>query len=91
MREGQGKWVIILLLVFISQHIAGQSIEIRGGFIEDSLMIGENVNYWMTASYSPETEVILPDSNFNFAPFEFSSRTIFETQSVGPNAFYSVI
>lgn len=91
MREGQGKnWVLIITLL-CSLNLSAQEISVRGGFVEDSLLIGQDVNFWMTATYPPEMEMIFPDSLYSFTPYEFSDKTYFPTQIKGGLAFDSTV
>ncbi len=90
MQGGRGSFLAILLFVF-STKIFAQEIKVSGGFVEDSLLIGQDVNFWITATYPSELEMIFPDSTYNFAPFEFSSKTFFPTKSQGNKAFDSTV
>lgn len=69
----------VCILLAGATLIYGQEIKVRGGFVQDSLKIGQNVSYWLSASYPKNLDLILPDSNFNFTPFEFAERRYFET------------
>lgn len=62
-----------------------------GGFVQDSLMIGQEVQYWITARYPLEQQLIFPDSTSPFSPFEFSSKQFFPTQIREGLAFDSTI
>ncbi|MEM0939293.1 MAG: hypothetical protein AAF600_17020 [Bacteroidota bacterium] len=90
MLEGPGKLVIILSLL-LSHALKSQEIVVRGGFVEDSLVIGQKINYWITASYPPRLEMIFPDSNTTFSPFEFAHKTYFPTLLQNNLAFDSTI
>ncbi|MCP4460669.1 MAG: hypothetical protein GY816_22000 [Cytophagales bacterium] len=79
---------LFVTLVFYSY---GQEVEVKGGFVQDSLKIGLNVEYWLTAKYPSDIDLILPDSNFNFSPYEFGGRRFFETRSDSSRAIDSVI
>lgn len=90
MREGQGK-LISLFLLFISLQASAQQIEVKGGFVEDSLVIGQEINFWISATYPATMEMVFPDSNHNFSPFEFADKTYFPTELQGELAFDSTI
>lgn len=77
-----------MLLTLCSQ---GQQINVRGGFVEDSLLIGQNINYWLTASYPASMEMVFPDSNYTFSPFEYADKTYFTTQFRDGLAFDSTV
>lgn len=57
----------------------------------DSLKIGLNVEYWMTAKYPADVDLFLPDSTFDFSPYEFGGREYFETRSDASQAVDSVV
>ena len=68
-----------------------QEVRINGGFLEDSLVIGQNINFWISAYYPPEMEMIFPDSNATFTPFEYASKKYFTTELRGNFAFDSTV
>ncbi len=85
-------FLLLFLTVGIGQmQVQGQEITIRTGFVEDSLGIGEPIQYWLKASYPAEMEIILPDSSYDFSPFEITKREFIPTQSVGNMALDSAI
>lgn len=90
MQEGQGKLIIVLFL-FLSYPCHSQEIQLKGGFVEDSLVIGQKINYWISATYPATMEMVFPDSNSSFAPFEFASKTYFPTELRGEMAFDSTV
>lgn len=85
----RSKFIGLFVVVALYSH--GQEIEVNGGFVQDSLKIGLNVEYWMTAKYPAEMDLFLPDSNFNFSPYEFGTRQYFETKSDSSLAIDSVV
>ena len=90
MRERPGKLITILTL-FFSLTAHSQEISVKGGFVEDSLVIGQKINYWISATYPASMEMIFPDSNYTFSPFEFADKTYFTTELRGKLAFDSTI
>ncbi len=85
----RGKLFGIICLIFTASFC--QEMKVKGGFVQDSLKIGEPVNFWLAASYPIQHDLILPDSNFNFAPFEFVDRQYFETMADSTMAIDSVV
>lgn len=77
MREGRGRLLLLILGFIFTFHLNAQEIKVNGGFVEDSLLIGQDVNFWMTASYPQDLEMIFPDTLHDFTPFEFSGKQYF--------------
>ena len=58
-----------------------QEIELKGEFQDQSLKVGEPVMYTFTVRYPRQMSVLLPDSTFNFAPFEILDKAYYPTYS----------
>jgi len=69
------------ILSGISWQLRAQEIKVRGGFLTDTVRIGEQAAYYLSATYPAQQNVIFPDSTFKFTPFEFESRRYFPTQT----------
>ena len=67
-------WVIVFLIWGTSISLMAQEIEVKGGFISDTVKIGESTDYFLTARYPSNMEILFPDSSFNFQPFEFLKK-----------------
>ncbi|MEP1032772.1 hypothetical protein [Ekhidna sp.] len=91
MQEGQGKWLLTMVAVLFSWNLSAQEISVRGGFIEDSLLIGQDVRFWMSATYPPSLEMVFPDSLYSFSPFEISGKQYFATQIKNNLAYDSTV
>ncbi|MEQ9467101.1 MAG: hypothetical protein RLN88_06780 [Ekhidna sp.] len=91
MQEGRGKHWVLIVALLCSLHLSAQEVSVRGGFVEDSLLIGQDVNFWMAATYPPEMEMVFPDSLYSFAPFEFSDKTYFPTKVKNGLAYDSTV
>ncbi|MEM7298070.1 MAG: hypothetical protein AAF391_07370, partial [Bacteroidota bacterium] len=91
MQEGLGRKLVFVIAMIFVFHTKGQEITVRGGFVEDSLLIGQNINYWLTASYPASLEMVFPDSNYTFSPFEYADKTYFPTQFREGLAFDSTV
>jgi hypothetical protein len=77
--------------LIVTSSVIGQQISVDGGFLKDSVHIGDELPYWLTASYPTHLTVLFPDSTFSFAPFEYSHKQIFTTKSIGDVSFDSVV
>lgn len=71
------------MCLFLLSSFDGQTQEIRvkGSFSAESVKVGEPVFYSFTVRYPRQLQVLLPDSTFNFAPFEFIDKAYFPTVS----------
>jgi hypothetical protein len=52
-------------------------------FLADSLKIGEETGYYLSAHYPQNMTVLFPDSIHSFAPFEYQRREYFATKTTG--------
>ena len=68
-----------------------QEISVKGGFVQDSVKIGEDIQYWLTASYPKSLDLVLPDTLYDFSPWEFSDKRYFPSQLKGGQVFDSAV
>lgn len=80
MRNVPGRLILFFLIILPAYSSHGQQIMVSGGFIEDSLKLGENIHYWLKTQYPSSTEVIMPDTTFDFSPFEYSDKHFFPSK-----------
>ena len=69
----------------------GQEVEVHGSFIADSVKIGEEIPFSLTARYPKKLTVIFPDSTYSLAPFEFQKKFFFTTQTTNGLSYDSVV
>jgi hypothetical protein len=69
------------LTIFITLAPILTVAQVKGVFLEDSMKIGEPVRYAFSFSHSPETEILMPDSSYNFYPFEFIRKDYYPTKT----------
>lgn len=74
-------WLSVFFCLFVSAIVLAQEIQLKGSFLADSVKIGEPVLYSFSVRYPRQLDVLLPDSTFNFAPFEFVEKTYYPTKS----------
>lgn len=79
---------MMLLIALFSQ---AQEIHVSGGFLKDSIQIGESVDYYLVANYPQHLTVLFPDSVFEFTPFEYSKKTFFPTLTQQGISYDSVL
>lgn len=75
--------IVLLLCVLIPQVLQAQDADVvvRGGFVSDSMKIGEQTAYYLSAHYPRNHTVLFPDSTHLFTPFEYSRKTYFPTNT----------
>jgi hypothetical protein len=78
----RGKASIIIIIYFLlPSSLPGQEIQVRGGFLSDSLKIGEHIAYYLSARYPSNLTILFPDSTHSFAPFEYQKKKYFFTET----------
>lgn len=78
----QRKFLALYFSLLIHSTIA-QHITVTGGFSEDSLEVGLPVHFWLYAQYPANLDIVFPDSNYNFSPYELTDKTYFPSKLVG--------
>lgn len=73
--------ILASLLILIPTCAFSQEVQLKGGFLSDSLKIGEQTAYYLAARYSSDLTVLFPDSTHTFAPFEYQSKEYFLTRT----------
>lgn len=71
------------LIVFCTLPGKAQNVTVNGGFLSDSLKIGEQTAFYLSAHYPSHVTILFPDTTFSFAPFEYQKRQYFPTKSNG--------
>jgi hypothetical protein len=71
--------IAIFILFILSPFFC--HAQIKGCFLKDSIKIGEPVKYSLTYIHPSTMELLLPDSAYNFYPFEFISKEYFPTKT----------
>ena len=50
-------------------------------FLKDSVQVGAHVELSMSVTYDKSLDILLPDSLYDFSPFEFVDKRYFPTVS----------
>lgn len=74
-------FVVLLPLILPTLLFAQEDVKVSGGFLSDSLKIGEQTAYYLVARYPSTLTVLFPDSTHSFAPFEYQNKEYFMTQT----------
>jgi hypothetical protein len=82
---------LVISLGISVTSLFGQTIKVRAGFLHDSIRIGDEVPYHLTASYPINEQVLFPDSTFDFSPLEFRRKEYFPTRSTNTTSYDSVV
>lgn len=77
-----------LLLLF---HIIASAQKPVLQFQSDSVSLGEPVEVLLFYKHPPDQELIFPDSNFNYSPFEFVSKRYYPTATYDSISLDSVV
>lgn len=74
----------ILYLVFyilLSSSVYAQEIKVQGHFSGDSVKIGKPIEFYLSAHYPQDLNLLFPDSAFSFTPFELQKKIYFPTKT----------
>lgn len=75
------KDVFAILLLALPGYTFAQDVQVNGGFLSDSLKIGEQTAFYLSARYPSNLTILFPDSTHSFAPFEYQHKEYFITQT----------
>jgi hypothetical protein len=81
--------VILIVITFTTAH--GQQVKINGGFVPDSVTIGDHAAFYLTATYPKKLFILFPDTTFSFTPFEFQSKRYFPTRTKDSISYDSTV
>lgn len=66
-------------------------MQVNSGFLTDSVGIGDEGGYYLTARYPSELNILFPDSTYNFTPFEYVRKVYFPTKTVNNQSYDSAV
>lgn len=72
---------LIFLYLLTASAWAQQVVPPIGSFSSDSVRIGELLRYTLVHRHAATQEVILPDSSFDFSPFELVRQSFYPTRT----------
>ncbi|MBT1702454.1 hypothetical protein [Chryseosolibacter indicus] len=82
-------FIFLLILVQIETH--AQNIKVSGGFLSDSLKVGEQTAFYLTSKHPSNINVLFPDSAYKFNTFEYQKRRYFATETTDSISVDSVV
>lgn len=68
-----------------------QPVDVKGYFLEDSVLLGSPASYVLVARYPGSVKVVFPDSTHNYAPFEYRGKLFFPSRLVNGVVVDSVV
>ncbi len=84
-------WFLLMGSLTAPFTASGQEVIVQGGFLVDSVKIGEEVPFYLSARYASSLTVLFPDSTASFEPFEYVRKQYFPTRTIGGISFDSAI
>lgn len=91
MPEKPLKFLLICLFLLQAVGVSSQEIVPKGRFLQDSLLVGAPAAYSMSLRYPRQFNLLLPDSTYNFAPFDIVAWEYFPTRSDSLYSYDSVV
>ena len=76
-----GRFLVLFNFMLPTFLFAQEEVQVRGGFLSDSLKIGEQTAFYLVARYPSNLTVLFPDSTHSFAPFEYENKEYFMTRT----------
>jgi len=78
-----------ILIGSLTTH--AQKVDVVGRFKTDSVKLGEPIEFYVTAKYPSDWQVLLPDSTWAFTPFEYQKKVYFPTHTINDISTDSVL
>ena len=82
---------MILLFHLLCPTIHAQDVQVRSGFFKDSLRVGDETGFFLSAEYPSNVNILFPDSTYDFAPFEYEKKRYFPTKTKSGRSYDSVV
>jgi hypothetical protein len=86
-----GKIGVFLSLLLLSFSSFAQSVQVEGYFMQDSAKLGERVGFVLKARYPESTQVIFPDSAYDFSPLILLEKKTFISQTLAGQTLDSAV
>jgi hypothetical protein len=81
MKRIGAKIFLLTLIMFNGLVLSGQDIKVSGGFLSDSLRVGDEIFFYLSARSPKNAQIIFPDSAYNYSPFEFRRKRYYVSQT----------
>lgn len=76
-----GRIGILLLLLSLSFSSFAQNVQVEGYFTQDSARLGERIGFVLKARYPETTQLLFPDSTYDFSPMVLLEKKTFISQT----------
>lgn len=86
-----GKIGIFLFFLLLSSSAFAQSVQVESYFTQDSAKLGERIGYVLKARYPESSQVIFPDSTYDFSPLILLEKKTFISQTLEGETLDSAI
>lgn len=77
-----GRIGIFLLFMGLSFSTFAQNVQVEGYFTQDSARLGERVGFVLKARYPETTQLLFPDSTYDFSPLVLLEKKTFISQTL---------
>ncbi len=77
-----GRFGFFLFFLAIINFSLAQQVEVTGYFTQDSARLGERVGFVLKAKYPETSQLLFPDSTFDFSPLVFLEKKTFISNTV---------
>ncbi|OFY66462.1 MAG: hypothetical protein A3H98_08620 [Bacteroidetes bacterium RIFCSPLOWO2_02_FULL_36_8] len=87
------KYLPVFIFLFFSGSgiIYSQKLQPTLTFLKDSINVGEPVSALLVLKHSPGLNILMPDTFYNFSPFDFIEKKVFPTRTSNNTSTDSVI
>ncbi|NJN41221.1 MAG: hypothetical protein HC811_02235 [Flammeovirgaceae bacterium] len=75
------KVYILVFLSFLCFTLFSQTPQVKGVFLADSVKIGEQIVFSLSAHYPKDKKILFPDTTFSFLPFEIQTKKYYPTRT----------
>lgn len=77
-----GRFGFFLFFLAIINSSLAQQVEVSGYFTQDSARLGERVGFVLKAKYPETSQLLFPDSTYDFSPLVFLEKETFISNTV---------
>lgn len=76
------RWVTLFILSTLPEITCfSQEVDVKAGFNSDTIRVGDDLIFYLTARYPKSSQVVFPDTTYSFAPFELKKKDYFPTKT----------